>query len=127
MAEMSYRTWARKLAEAERLGRARGQAAGSWVIDGNTSAASALAILTGYEDGDPEIMDLQPDALSGEWADAPTPQSLAAELGLEDDIPEGIDDLSSSYEGGFSEGFWDEVVRSARAKVGRPMRRQRRA
>lgn len=54
--------------EAASRGHDAGSAAGSWVIDGNTTRETALHILRGYEDGDPEIMDMMPAPLSGEWA-----------------------------------------------------------
>lgn len=95
------------------MGREHGKARGSWVIDGNTSTFRALRIIQGYEDCNPEVMDMEPAPLSGEWADDPTPESVYAELGVsEDDDPAG--QLLTDYELGFSEGFWDEVQRAAR-------------
>jgi hypothetical protein len=83
-----------------------GRNAGSWVVDGDTSPARMREILTGYEDGDPMVLDLQPSPLSGEWADEPTPQSL----GL-------TDDQCDVYEFAFGEAFWAEVVRSIKASL----------
>lgn len=85
----------------------RGRAAGSWAAPGDP--ISAQTILTGYDDGDPEIMDMQPSPLSGEWAG----ESLS-ELDL-DNAPE---ELLNRIEEAFGEGFWDEVIRSARYQLG---------
>ena len=101
-------------------GRDHGVAVGSWVFNGNTSEDYARRILTGYEDGDPEVMDIEPSPLSGEWADGPTPRDVYAYLGMsetfETDDPAG--QLLTDYELGFSEGYWTEVTRSARAMLG---------
>lgn len=100
----------RELDEATRQGYASGRDAGNWVIDGNTSAARAAEILVGYDDGDPEVMDLEPSPLSGEWA--------IPELSAEFDIDLEDDDIATNFETGFSQGFWDEVCRSARYAIG---------
>lgn len=64
--------------EARDLGKAYGRGAGSWVIDGNTTVAAAARILKGYDDGDPEIMDLCPSA----WGNGMTPFTLAESMDL---------------------------------------------
>jgi hypothetical protein len=98
---------------ARDAGYAHGKAAGSWVIDGNTSADTARYLLKGLEDGDPEVYDRLPSSpLSGEWADSPTPASVLADLGVSEDC-EGADDLLNEYEDAFSDGVTDEVVRAA--------------
>jgi len=98
-------TMAALVAEA----RERGAAAGSWVIDGNTTTETARWIVTGWDDGDGAVMDLQPACLSGEWAG----ESLS-ELGLADASENELDE----YETAFAEAFWGEVIRSARAVLG---------
>lgn len=100
------------MASAHDEGYGRGQNAGSWVIDGNTTVETARRILAGYNNGDPEIMDMAPAPLSGEWAGESIPE-LSEEYGL--DLED--DDEANAFEEGFSEGFWDEVVRSARAML----------
>lgn len=101
--------------EAKRLGRDAGEAAASWCIDGNTTDETKAKILKGYEDGDPEVMDMfrLPD-LSGEWADGPTPRSLAEDIGIEED-DERLDDACSAWEEAVSDGFWNELIRSCKA------------
>ena len=101
------------LREAARLGVAAGRAAGSWVIDGNTSRAVAERIVTGYEDGDPAVLDIEPEPLSGEWADSMTPALLGSELGISD--PDDVYAACEEYESSFREAYWGEVIRSARA------------
>lgn len=87
-------------------GQEHGHAAATWVtVDREESAAF---IITGYEDGYPEVMDLQPSPLSGEWAG----ESLA-ELGL----AEASDEELSAYENGFSDGFWTELIRRCRYQI----------
>lgn len=101
--------------KAYELGRDHGAAVGSWVIDGNTTSDTASRILKGYEDGDSQIMDMEPSPLSGEWADSPTPQTLADELELAEEYRGSeLDQLCTDYELGFSQGYWDEVIRSAK-------------
>lgn len=96
--------------EAEETGREAGAAAGSWVIDGNTSADTARAILAGYEEGDPEIMDMQPSPLSGEWA-GESISELNAQYGLRLDV----DTIADAFESAYSEAYWDTVQGAAAA------------
>ena len=103
------------LKQAYKAGYAHGVAAGSWVIDGNTTAETARYILAGFRDGDPEVLDLLPsEPLSGEWADGPTPATVLADLGVDEDDALA-DDLLYEYEAGFASGMEDEVTRSAEA------------
>jgi len=68
---------------AIKLGREHGEAAGSWVTDGNTEPETYLKLQQGMQDGDPEILDMLPHSpLSGEFADSMTPNKLYAELEL---------------------------------------------
>lgn len=92
-----------------------GKAAGSWVFDGNTSTETYAYVLRGFEDGDPEIMDMCPAPLSGEWADSPTPDSLRKEYALYND--DEVDRACDRYEEKYQEGFWDEVERAARYQL----------
>lgn len=83
----------------ETEGRERGHAVATWV---EIDSSNAAFILAGYEAGDPEVMDIQAEPLSGEWAG----ESLA-ELELGDVSDEDLAD----YENGYAEGFWAEIVR----------------
>lgn len=104
--------------EARNRGEEAGRAAGSWVIDGNTSTETARKILQGLEDGNPETMDMMPAPLSGEWAG----ESIMELLGdfaypINPDYPdEGSDvplEVCDAYEQGFMESYWAEVERAA--------------
>ncbi len=96
--------------EAYNAGKERGKAAGSWVIDGNTTDETARAILKGIMDGDPEILDMRPSPLSGEWAGESMPE-LEHEYGI--DLSDW--DEQTSFDEGHDAGFWDTVERDARA------------
>jgi hypothetical protein len=102
--------------QAAALGAEHGRNAGSWVIDGNTTVETARAILKGYEDGDPEVMDMQPAPLSGEWADSMTPDILANEVDLPiNTLQEGqLEEVCDAYEQAFADSYWAEVLGAAR-------------
>lgn len=107
------------LSEARRMGREDGLRAASWTWDGNTSRETAERIVKLFEDGDPEVYDFfYAPNLSGEYADEPTPQSLARDLGLDDDDNRAewlVDDLAAAYEDGASSSFWPAVEKAYRA------------
>jgi hypothetical protein len=89
------------------MGADAGAAAGSWVeIEGNDQA---VRILVGIEDCDPEVMDMMPAPLSGEWAG----ESLT-ELGLDGATEQELAD----YEIGFSDAYWATVAKSAQSQLG---------
>jgi hypothetical protein len=94
--------------KAKSLGADAGYSAATWC---EIDERNAQRILTGFNDGDPEILDhfKLPD-LSGEWADSPTPRSLAADIGIEDE-DERLDDACTAWEDAVSESFWNEVQR----------------
>ena len=98
--------------KAYRAGRDHGRARGSWVIDGNTTDAYKAHIIRGYDEGDPEVLDLCPSPLSGEWA-GESISELSAEFGV--DLHD--DDRASDFEDGFADGFWEEVLSSARGTI----------
>lgn len=100
------RTWL-----ATVMGWEHGTAVGSYVIDGNTSEETARRIITGYNDGDPQVMDMCPSPLSGEWCDDPTPARVLGQLGADNDG--SADHLLTTYEAAYSDGYWCEVIRSA--------------
>lgn len=112
---------------AYEMGREAGANAASWAIDGNTTDDDLRRILTGYDDGDPEVMDSfnLPD-LSGQWADGLTPAALVTEiLGTpsgadldENDLIEIEGDLCCQWEDGVADGFWSELIRACRARLG---------
>lgn len=95
-------------------GYADGEAAGSWVFDGNTPAETVLRIQRGVEEGDPVYMDMLPEPrLGGEHADDPTwAQVLKDEVewDIEDPNTDQRDDLHDAYCDGFGRGVNDEVM-----------------
>lgn len=98
--------------DAYNAGYEAGQAAGSWVLDGNSSREDAERILSGYEESDPTVMEMCPSPLSGEWADYSVPElSERTGIDLEDE------DNAQDYEDGYSAGYWDEVIRACNAML----------
>jgi hypothetical protein len=97
---------------AYKAGCEHGQAAGSWVFDGNSTQEAICRVLKGFDDGDPEIMDMQPSPLSGEWAGESIPE-LSERYGV--DL--GDDEKADQFEQGFGDGYWDEVQRSGKAML----------
>lgn len=93
-------------------GRDHGKGAASWYFDGNTSQETYEAVLRGIDDGDPVILDTLPHSpLSGEWADDPTPTTLARDFELAE---EDVDEACEAYEDGFYEAVHAEIERVAR-------------
>jgi hypothetical protein len=92
-----------------KAGYEHGKAKGSWAFDGNTEDATYRRILAGFEDGDPEVMDICPSPLSGEWAGESIPE-LSNEIGIDLFDPDNADE----FEDGFTQGFWDEVIATAK-------------
>lgn len=100
------------LKEAHEQGSQRGYNAATWVFDGNTDASYYAKVLQMFEDGDPEVYDLEPAWLSGEWAGESIPELFDLETGEE------VDEMVlETYETSASEAFWSEVQRVARLQV----------
>jgi hypothetical protein len=108
--------------EAYRMGVAAAEAAASWCVDGNSDPEGIRRVLAMLDDGDPMAYDLLPQApnLSGEWADAPTPDTLADEI-LGDARPvdgaEYVDEITDAWEAGVSATFEQACVRELRAML----------
>jgi hypothetical protein len=105
-------------------------AAASWIIDGNTKPEAIAYVVALLDTGDPRVDDYLPRRpdLSGEYADDPTPQSLAADiLGADwethgynapDFLPaEQVDAIADAYEEGVDETFVPECERLLRAAL----------
>lgn len=109
--------------KARELGLDYGKARGSWVIDGNSPKEFCQKIIDGYEDGDPEIMDISGSPLSGEFADGPTESSVLRSLDVEiadhcNMCQEEQTEIIDAYEHAYQEGFWDTVIQAAYAQHG---------
>lgn len=102
---------------ARARGAEDGKAAGSWVVDGNTSEEALRRLLEGLDEGDPEVLDSLPAGpLSGEFADGLLPRDLLASLEVEED-DEAADDILRAYEDAWSSAVQEEAERSARAML----------
>jgi hypothetical protein len=98
--------------------------AASWIIDGNTSEDHVRRVLAMLDDGDPMVDQYLPNTpnLSGEWADDPTPLSLARDIiGDEDlldaDAPELIEEIANAFDAGVTDTFLPECERILRAAL----------
>lgn len=97
-------TTERVLNEARKLGAEIGAAAATWQDDFSGWSDDDLETLC--EDVDPVILDrFTLPNLSGEWADDPTPGTLADYIGIRRDS-RIIDDACSAWEEGCSDAFW---------------------
>ena len=92
------------------LGRKAGKNMASWVFDGNTDQETYRIVLDCIKAGDLAILDT---ILSGECADSPTSNSLADDLGIEQD-DDRLDDLCSLWEDAAFQSFWDSIKRTCR-------------
>lgn len=94
--------------EARAMGVEAAKNAASWMTDGTSDPEHLRRVLNMLDEGDPQADDYLPRRpnLSGEFADDPTPQSIAEEItgvdGLSDEV---IDALSSAFETGVDETF----------------------
>lgn len=97
-------------------GLADGAAAGSWVIDGNTSDETCARILRMMSDGDPAL-DL-PELRLGEWADDPSFSDILDAAGVPGTVDGDYeDDLFCTYSDAWYEGLHSEVERACLARV----------
>lgn len=90
-----------------------GKAAGTWFWDASSlDQEEVRRVFRGFENGDPEIMDLCP--CPWEYEGASSEKSRTDALG---DYAE-IEEVQSAYETAFDQGFWDEVQRAGKALLG---------
>ena len=92
------------------LGAESGRAAGSWVVDGNTSTDTLAELLSDEHEWD------VPSPLSGEWADGPLPRDVLAEIGLTED-DDSAEDMLTAYETAYVDAYIAEAQRSAAAML----------
>ncbi len=106
---------------ARRDGRTAGENAASWVFDGNTARETYERVLRGIENGDPEILDaFRTPSLSGEYADDPTPRTLAEAYDIDERCdPDGtlLDEACTEWEGAASQAFWFTLERECRRQL----------
>lgn len=100
-----------QLAQARYLGADAALAAASWVTMDEADARSIL------EDVDPEVMDRYPEPnLSGEWADDPTPTSLAREVGYDGDDQDHEQAIADAWEAGRDE-VWSDALQGVALRL----------
>jgi hypothetical protein len=93
---------------ARELGQDAARAAASWCRDGNETDEHVERMRAMFAEGDPAVDDYLPAMpdLSGEWADAPTPSSLARDItGSDESSGELVDALADAYLEGVNETF----------------------
>lgn len=108
------------LKRAREAGCDAARAAASWTVEAGRCDPVAIAqTLKGLEDGDPVAYDSLPPApdLSGEWADSPTPRSLAADLGADPEDAELVEAIADAFEDGVLETFEAVCVAELRKYV----------
>lgn len=93
----------------------KGQAAASWVFDGNTTQETYRRFIRGIADGDPEVLDsVREPSLSGEFADDYSEDQLMTDVGwVPHDGTDMRDDLATQYNDEVSTAFWTAVERAA--------------
>jgi hypothetical protein len=99
--------------EAASIGKQYGRNAGAWAIEpGRLSREQMLQMLQGIRDVDPLVMNAfrEPD-LSGEFRDAPSPVSLAQELGIDPEQDELLSAACQAWEEAAHEAYWAEIER----------------
>lgn len=117
------RTQEEILDDARERGAKAGHAAATWALDGNTSDATYRALVAGWEDGDPAVLnqyDWSP--LSGQWAGESIPEllgDLLSELGdgREDADLDNVEQVQDAYESAALDAYWDELTRVARFHI----------
>lgn len=105
------------LKRARQDGAVYGSNAATWywdMADADTGLSDYRKVLKGIRDGDPEIMDTFTYAdLSGQHADAPTPQSLYEELDMNDkQIERYGEKVCQLWEDSFNTAYQESVEQS---------------
>src|SRR5262245_25295270 len=102
-------------------GRSAGEAAGSWVADGNTSERALRRIIELWDDGDPEAPSAPEPFCGGTDGGAVvSPEEVIdreTELTSEELSPEEISELADAYEDAYCQGWQDEAERTVRGML----------
>src|SRR5215467_5440717 len=94
------------------IGRDRGKAYGSLMLNDTTSMGYAAYILEGFENDRDDVMDLAPRPLSGEWA-GESIKEIADVIGSDDDI------ALYAYEIAYIDAWWETVLFHAKLIIGK--------
>lgn len=111
---------------AVQLGSEAGQAAASWVFDGNTDDARYAAVLQAIKDCDGAVLDeIRTPNLSGEWADEMDAFRLGEMCRLTDAVPadsdgysEALQELCDMWENAAAFAMQAELERQCLAHLG---------
>jgi len=110
--DMTVRLPEKEYRDMRERGREDGRNAASWMIDGNTPEPFMFLskILTGIEEGDPEILDSLPEPrVGGEFADDPNWEQICQDVvGHYGD--DGEEDLFAVYTESFHDGVHSWIV-----------------
>lgn len=106
---------------AREFGKEKGTSAAQWAFDGNSPESQYRRVLAGIEVGDPEIMGMMTEPLSGEWADGLTLNDVYRAAGLSNDeesdweSPEQYQEVLDAFEEGYATGYWEAIEAICRA------------
>lgn len=118
------------LATAQRMGKRDGAAnfdtqylPGGGRDTMRDAKARAQRMLDAIEAGDPEVCDglVTNSPLSGEWADSPSPRSVADAVGFpyndenENNRDDAVAEIAQAYEWGWTDGQFEEACRHLRS------------
>lgn len=109
------------IAYSRAIGERNGKNAASWVFDGNTSIETYQTVLSGINEGDPQVYDMfREPTFSGEYADDYSIHDLADEVGINYNatLTDDMDKLGDEYLDAARTAFWDEIERVARLQLG---------
>ena len=107
------------LSAVEKLGKADGAAAASWVFSGNTDRQTYAQWAQWLANDDDELWEHYAPPLSGEWADELTPRDLVTNLGLALDVIHDSDEnqICDAYETAHRDAWLAEITRAVRYQV----------
>lgn len=99
--------------QARAIGLETGRIAAGWYFDGNTSKETYRRVLSGIEEGDPEVTEtFNVPNFSGEYSDSYTEDDLLHELGCRADMPtEEVDEIVNACLDAMVEGYGMELER----------------
>ena len=103
------------------IGERNGKNAAGWVFDGNTSIETYQTVLSGINEGDPQVYDMfREPTFSGEYGNDYSIRDLADEIGIDYDSThtDDIDQIGEEYLDAARIAFWDEIERVARLQLG---------
>jgi hypothetical protein len=107
--------------KARKIGEQNGKNAASWVFDGNTPIETYQTVLSGINEGDPQVYDMYAEPnFSGEYGDSYSERDLADEIGIDylAVTTREMDEIAKHYLDAAQWAFWHEIERVARLQLG---------